>query len=159
MAWGDGDHWTLEIDIPGGSYDFKFVVLREGGSRDDSDWEAGANRSLFVSRISGLGCCASWRRQLLAVRAWLLLCVWCKCMYMYVVRFLSAPPWQQERLGRLLVMDLEGVQNCNPGAEPAHQLSHHRQRHLVQHLVHLPVHEVRQLPTLSSRRLLGSHCA
>ena len=53
MAWGDGDNWTLEVDIPGGSYDFKFVVLREGGSRDDSDWEAGANRSLFVSPRHG----------------------------------------------------------------------------------------------------------
>jgi hypothetical protein len=58
MTWGDGDNWTLEVDIPGGSYDFKFVVQREGGSRDDSDWEAGANRSLFVSRLCSVqGCC------------------------------------------------------------------------------------------------------
>jgi hypothetical protein len=49
MNWGDGDNWTLEVDIPGGSYDFKFVVQREGAFADDSDWEAGANRSLFVS--------------------------------------------------------------------------------------------------------------
>lgn len=49
MTWGEGDNWTLEADVAGGSYDFKFVVQREGASADESDWEAGANRSLFVS--------------------------------------------------------------------------------------------------------------
>lgn len=49
MAWGDGDNWTLEADMLGGCYDFKFVVVREGATADDSEWEAGANRSLFVS--------------------------------------------------------------------------------------------------------------
>ena len=34
------------------------MVQREGGTRDDSDWEAGANRSLFVSpRRSSLYIC------------------------------------------------------------------------------------------------------
>ncbi len=49
LHWSEGDVWVLELDLEGGSYDFKFVVQREGGTRDDSDWEAGANRSLFVS--------------------------------------------------------------------------------------------------------------
>lgn len=51
MTWGEGDNWTLEADMAGGSYDFKFVVQREGASADDSDWEAGANRSLFVPNM------------------------------------------------------------------------------------------------------------
>jgi hypothetical protein len=32
---------------------YKYYAWREGGSEDDSDWGAGANRSLFMSCVSG----------------------------------------------------------------------------------------------------------
>lgn len=52
MQWGEGNSWVLESDIAGGSYDFKFVVQHEGATSDESEWEAGANRSVFVRLLT-----------------------------------------------------------------------------------------------------------
>ena len=49
MRWGEGDNWSLDLDMPGGSYDFKFVVQSDITAAEASEWEAGANRFLFVS--------------------------------------------------------------------------------------------------------------
>ena len=49
MRWGEGDNWSLDLDMPGGSYDFKFVVQCDSSVAEASEWEAGANRFTFVS--------------------------------------------------------------------------------------------------------------
>jgi hypothetical protein len=52
MEWAPGDTWTLDTALPGGEYDFKFVVQRQDGSA--GEWEPGANRTIKVS-TSGAG--------------------------------------------------------------------------------------------------------
>lgn len=51
MVWGEGDCWRVELDLPAGTYDFKFVVQRNTGPDEDADWEAGSNRSLLVPNM------------------------------------------------------------------------------------------------------------
>ena len=46
MRWAEGDTWTLETALPGGEYDFKFVVHSEEGGV--GQWEPGANRTITV---------------------------------------------------------------------------------------------------------------
>ena len=53
MVWSPGDTWTLETELPGGEYDFKFVVQRQDGSV--GEWEPGANRTITV-RSHALPC-------------------------------------------------------------------------------------------------------
>jgi hypothetical protein len=45
MEWGEGDQWTLTLDLPPGTHHFKLAVTRGG---QPADWEGGANRSLEV---------------------------------------------------------------------------------------------------------------
>ena len=47
MDWAPGDSWSLDMALPGGEYDFKFVVQRQDGSA--GDWEPGANRTIKVT--------------------------------------------------------------------------------------------------------------
>lgn len=47
MDWAPGDSWSLDLALPGGEYDFKFVVQRQDGSA--GDWEPGANRTIKVT--------------------------------------------------------------------------------------------------------------
>ena len=49
MRWGAGDAWTLDTALPGGEYDFKFVVQREDGTV--AQWEPGANRTITVCHL------------------------------------------------------------------------------------------------------------
>ena len=52
MDWSPGDAWSLDMALPGGEYDFKFVVQRQDGSA--GDWEPGANRTIKVTICSVL---------------------------------------------------------------------------------------------------------
>ena len=47
MDWSPGDSWSLDVALPGGEYDFKFVVQRQDGSA--GEWEPGANRTIKVT--------------------------------------------------------------------------------------------------------------
>ena len=47
MDWAPGDSWSLDTALPGGEYDFKFVVQRQDGSA--GEWEPGANRTIKVA--------------------------------------------------------------------------------------------------------------
>ena len=49
MDWAPGDTWTLDTALPGGEYDFKFVVQRQDGSA--GEWEPGANRTIKVQIV------------------------------------------------------------------------------------------------------------
>lgn len=46
MRWGRDDIWTLNVLLPGGEYDFKFVVQLPDSSV--GQWEPGANRNIMV---------------------------------------------------------------------------------------------------------------
>lgn len=50
MTWAEGDTWSVELDLPPGTYEFKLVVVREDGT--SGDWESGANRELTVQHTS-----------------------------------------------------------------------------------------------------------
>ena len=52
MRWGRDDIWTLQVGLPLGDFDFKFVVQLPNGSV--GQWEPGANRSITVRQEMGI---------------------------------------------------------------------------------------------------------
>jgi len=46
MEWSTDNHWSVEVEMEPGEYDFKAVVTREDGSV--AEWEGGENRTVQV---------------------------------------------------------------------------------------------------------------
>ncbi|BDA46843.1 probable glucoamylase at N-terminal half [Coccomyxa sp. Obi] len=46
LTWSDGNNWSVDLQLPPGSYEFKLVVVREDGTA--VEWEAGPNREIMV---------------------------------------------------------------------------------------------------------------
>ncbi|CAL8471460.1 g11002 [Coccomyxa elongata] len=46
LTWSDGNKWSVDLQLPPGSYEFKLVVVREDGT--PAEWEAGPNREIMV---------------------------------------------------------------------------------------------------------------
>lgn len=51
LEWGEDDVWSATLNLPPGSYEFKFVVA----APDSSIWEGGANRTVDVPSPSTTG--------------------------------------------------------------------------------------------------------
>ncbi len=46
LTWSEGNRWSVDLQLPPGSYEFKLVVVREDGTA--AEWEAGPNREVMV---------------------------------------------------------------------------------------------------------------
>jgi hypothetical protein len=51
MTWGEGDVWSVTLDVPAGRHEFKLVTDMGGAG---FDWEGGPNRSLQARRVAAV---------------------------------------------------------------------------------------------------------
>ena len=54
MTWEEGDRWSVAVDLPPGTYEFKLLAAL-GDTGEAVEWEAGDNRQL-TARAAGQCC-------------------------------------------------------------------------------------------------------
>eukprot|EP00887_Chlorella_sp_A99_P004965 scaffold4.g4965.t1 len=58
MAWGQGDVWSAEVELPAGAA-AEFKIVRVGGRRPE-EWEEGANHQLALPAAGDLAVAVDW---------------------------------------------------------------------------------------------------